>query len=168
MARMGASHLAPQGGGYEPQRKFDFELQLYGVPGAEVIKLSVKSFTPPAATNDPIELGYLNSIIKVAGQGKWSQAEITCRDMVDMPTYSSIMQWKKMVHNPDNDNIGLASSYKKQGELILIGPDGSGERKYKFIGLWPQEVKGDPVDNQANEVYMINVTLACDKAIPQF
>ena len=168
MSRMGAAHLAPQGGGYEPQRKYDFELELYGVPGQEVIKLSCESFDPPAATNDPIELGYLNEVVKVAGQAKWSTGAVVVRDMVDQPVFSSIMQWKKQVHDPETGNTGLASTYKKQGELVLIGPDGSAEKRYKMLGIWPQEVKAEQVSNMDSNLFKINITLSCDKAIPQF
>lgn len=168
MARMGAAHLASQGGGYEPQRKHNFELQLYGVPGPEVIKLSVQSFTPPGATNEPISVPYLNQVIKVAGQGNWDNADIVVRDMVDAPTWASIMAWKKMVHDPDNDNIGFASQYKKQGELVVFAPDGTVERKYKMIGLWPTTVKGEALDHQSSDIWRINVTLSVDKAIPMF
>jgi|ERR1035437_1306217 hypothetical protein len=169
MARMGAAHLAPQGGGYEPQRKFDFELQLYGVPGQEVIKLAVEKFTPPGATNEVIELPYLNEVVKVAGQGKWDNAEVVVRDMVDQPVFSSLMAWKKLVQDPETGNIGLASTYKKSGDLVLIGPDGADEKHYQMIGLWPSVVKGEQLDAAGGTtVFTIAMTLSCDKAIPQF
>lgn len=164
MARMGAAHLAPQGGGYEPQRKYDFELWLYDVPGMDVLQLSCESFDPPAATNAPISLGFLNEVVKVAGQADWGTGSIVIRDMVDQPVFASLQAWKDMVHDPKTGNTGMASNYKKQGEMKLLAPDGSVERTFKLIGIWPQEVKSEGVSNATSDVLKINVTLACDKA----
>ena len=88
--------------------------------------------------------------------------------MVDQPVFSSLLEWKTMVHDPASGNTGLAATYKKQGELILIGPDGSGERHYRMYGLWPSNVKGEQVSNMDSNVFKVNATLQCDKAIPQF
>lgn len=166
--RMSASHLAPQGGGFEPQRKHNFEVQLFGVPGQDIIKLVVESFQPPEPNNDPIELPHMNNVVKVAGQGKFSDSEMTVKDMVDAPVFASLLQWKKMVQDPDTDSIGFASSYKKQGRVVLIAPDGSVERAYKIKGVWPKTVRGDQLAHNSPGYYIINVTLIIDSAVPEF
>lgn len=168
MARMGAAHLAPQGGGFEPQRAYDYEVQLYGVPGQEAIKLSAVSMTVPSPESTPIELPYLNTVIKVAGQAKWSEATLVCRDFVDQQTFAALMEWRAMVQDPESDNTGFAAQYKKQGDVVLIAPDGSNERRYQLIGVWPSKVTPAAVDYTKNDVYTVEVTLQCDKAIPQF
>lgn len=167
MSRMSAAHIAPQGGGYEPQRQNNFEVQLYGVPGADVIVLSTQSFAPSGAKNDVITLGYLNEKIKVAGQGSWDDAQLTVRDMVDQQTFASLMEWQKMVQDPITGFIGFASQYKKQGDVILMAPDGSVERKFKMIGVWPTSVKGAQLQHDQSGQYTVTVSLSIDKVIPE-
>jgi len=169
MARMSAAHLAPQGGGFEPQRKYDFEINLFGVPGAELIKLACVSAGVPDGTNEVINLPYLNEVIKVAGQAKWASVPLVVRDFVDQPVYSALMAWRKLVQDPATGNTGLASTYKKQGELSFIGPDGAAEKKFKMIGIWPSSVKDEGVSYaEGTAVHTITMTLECDKAMPLF
>lgn len=169
MARMSAAHLAPQGGGYEPQRKYDWEIELYGVPGQDVLKLSAESFQPSSVENEEIPLAYLNEIVKVAGQAKWGEATFVIKDHVDEPAYSSIMQWKKMVHDPATGNHGLASTYKKQGNIVLIGPDNGIERRYQLIGVWPKSIEAEQLNYaEGNQIYKISIKLSVDKAYPLF
>ena len=168
MSRMGAGHMASQGGGYEPLRSFDFELQLYGVPGQDILKLSVDSFTPSGMSNDPIAVPYLNQVIYVAGQGKASTASVVVRDMVDQDVWGNILQWQKMVQDPDTMDIGLASTYKKQGDLVMLGPDGSGEKHYRMEGIWPTDVKAERVSYKGGDLFNITVTLSVDKCQAQF
>lgn len=163
---MSAAHIAPQGGGFEPQRKFNYEFVVYGIPGSELLKLCIQSMTPSSHDNEVIEVPHLNSIIKVAGQGKWSAPDVVVRDMVDENTYESLRAWKKLVQDPATDYIGRASSYKKQGELILMAPDNTGERRFKMIGLWPSSLKLDTLDHTAGgQLLTIMMTLSCDKML---
>jgi hypothetical protein len=167
MSRMSAAHLAPQGGGFEPQRSNNFEIQLYGVPGQDLLVLSTSAFTPSTGKNNPIDLGYLNEKIKVAGQGTWDDAQLTVRDFVDQQTYASLMAWRKMVQDPATGFIGFASTYKKQGDVILLAPDGSVERKFKLVGVWPIDVKGASLSMDTAAAYTVTVTLSVDKVIPE-
>lgn len=163
MARMSAGHLASQGGSFEPQRKFDFEVQIFGIPGSNVVTLSVASFTPPSYASEVIELPYLNQVVKVAGQTKASQGTLMCRDFVDQQTFSNLMQWRKQVLDTSTHNIGRAATYKKKGDVVLIAPDQAGERRVKMTGLWPVEVKPGQVDHAAgNAIYEVEVVLSCD------
>jgi hypothetical protein len=167
--RMGAAHLAPQGGGFEPQRAYDWEVELYGVPGQEAIKLSAQSMTLAAPESEVIPMGYLNEVIKVAGQAKWGEATLVCRDFVDQQTFSSLMQWRSMVHDPESGNTNFAAVYKKQGAIVYIAPDGSSERRYQLNGIWPSKVTPAGVDyTDGTKVYTVEVTMQCDKAIPLF
>lgn len=169
MARMSAAHLAAQGGGYEPQRKFDFEVEIYGIPGAETVKLSVLSFTVPTLENDDILLPYLNNVIHAAGQAKYGDGVVVCRDFVDEQTYSALFQWKKLVTDFTTKNIGFASSYKKQGDVILLAPDGSTERHIKLSGLWPSILKDNGLSHaEGTAVHEVEMTLKCDSVEPQF
>lgn len=170
MSRMTSAHIAPQGGGFEPQRTNNFEIQLYGVPGQDLIVLSTASFAQAASKNQAITLGYLNDNTKVAGAASHDDASLTVRDFVDAQTYASLMAWRKLVYDPDNGNIGFASSYKKQGHVILLAPDGSVERKFKLVGVWPTEVKGGQLqmsEGGGGGVHMVTVNLSIDKIISE-
>lgn len=167
--RMSAAKLASGGGGYEPQRAYNFEIDITGFPGdTEALKFAIQNFTPPGANNDPIDLPYLNEVVYVAGQGRWDTADVMVRDFVDKTVYKDLTEWKKLVHDPQSGNIGFASDYKKEGDVYLIDPKGGGDRLYHMVGLWPTTLRGDSLDYGAGSVYNISMTLSVDRAYPQF
>ena len=60
-----AGHIAPQAGGFEPQRAYDFEVELYGVAGSTAIRLSIQSMAMPIPTVGQIEVHF------GPREGKW-------------------------------------------------------------------------------------------------
>ena len=165
MGRMGAAHLAAQGGGFEPQRKTDYELHIAGVGGWDsMIVLAVKSFALPTQESAEVDLAYLNEFVHVAGPGKFSGGDVVCHDYIDQAVWNTLQEWRKEVYDPETGIIGLAATYKKQGDCIFMGPDGSAERKYKMVGLWPKSLKGDNLAYGDTETYSITMSLCCDRA----
>lgn len=162
-----ANHIAPQGGGFEPQRANNFYVELYGVPGADKIKLAVATAFVPEWNNDVILVHYQGEERKVAGKAKFGAGNVTVVDMIDENIYKSVADWKKLVHDPETGKIGRATLYKKQAALILNGPDDTAYRTWKIDGIWPSQVTGSQL-NYANSAYFtVNMTLQFDRAISQ-
>lgn len=153
-----AHFMAPQGGGFEPQRTFDFELEIYGIPGAENIKLAVDSAFIPLSTNEVITVNYLGEERKVAGKAKFAGGSIVVKDFVDEDIAGNLQAWRDLVYDPQSGAIGRATQYKKQGNLILFAPDFSGSRSFKLEGVWPSGLSASNLSYANSGV--VNVTLA--------
>ena len=162
-----AAHIAPQGGGFEPQRAFDFEVEL-SAPGGDLIKLSVQDAFLPEVAKDIIEVGYMAEVRKVVGKVNFRDGQLVLVDYVDENTYGVLMEWSKLVYDPESGALGYATQYKKQGNIILVGPDGGAQRLYKIIGAWPSTVSGGPLSYTGSDTNKVNVTLTFDVAVPQF
>jgi len=163
-----AQHLAPQSGGFEPQRAYDFQIELYGVPNAGNLTLAVSEGFLPERMVDEIKLYYGAEDRKVAGLVSFSNGRMTCVDYLDEQILSSMLEWSRMVYDIEAGTEGLASAYKKQGALVLLAPDGSRPRIYQMLGVWPKSVSGSGLSYGTNDVLKVTMELVFDQAIPKF
>lgn len=166
MASLAATHLAPAGGGYEPQRRYNWFLYLNGVAGAEQIRLSCQKAFLPDEQNDEIQLSFGNEKVYVAGQTTYATGNIVVNDMVDKDIYGLLRQWRLQVYDPTTGNIGLAAQYKKTARIVLVAPDTTSPRQYQLTGLWPMKISPGDLDYTSNSVIEISMTLRFDKSLP--
>jgi hypothetical protein len=182
-----AAHLAPggEGGGFEPQRSFNWLLDLMipplGNPGYAApdvgdmvnIRLSVEKMDFPRYGTQVITMRWMNENRKVAGAATVQQLNVTIRDFIDINTYGILNQWMENVHSARNGSIGWAARYKSQGYLNLLTPDGaergnavgdSGTSGILLDGVWPSELTATPLDYESdNGLVKITMTLQVDK-----
>lgn len=167
--RMSADFIAPGGvgGGYEPQRKFNFELQLDGVDGRDDIRLAiVRAFLPPERSEE-IALPFGNSRVYVAGPRIYGEGRIAVRDFIDRDTFGILRRWRATVQD-EMDNIGYANRYKKTGSILLLGPDAeetAPARSYQLTGLWPRDMTPGDLSYEEPGIVLVEMVLRYDKAI---
>ena len=169
MERLDASHIAAAAGGFEPQRQNNFMLRCTPPGGADpqTIELSMQAFPFPKDTTSIETINYLNSARKFAGRTTFTDAELTLRDYVEQSTAQTMREWRRRVFDPETGKTGLCSGYKIQATLILFAPDGSHERRWKLLGLWPSSSNlGDGnMDNAGQN--LITYLMAIDYIIPE-
>ncbi len=168
MPSISAAHIAPQSGGFEPQRSFDFSIEIYGIPGADVIQLALLDGFFPTGKNDIINIKYMAQERKVAGQLTFDEGRFTCVDYVDENTMGILQAWRATVQNIQSGALGFASQYKKEGSVVLLAPDGSRPRVMRMAGIWPVSVTGEGLSMGSSEVFKASVSLAIDIAYPEF
>lgn len=163
---LGASFAA--GVGYELQRKNNFEFSVPGVADNDrLLTLSVISCALPTETNDVITVNYGNTNVKVAGVFNTEGGNLTVRDFLQKDMEKAIDDWRSSVYNKDTDAIGFAADYKKQARVVQYAPDGTYERTWKLIGVWPSQVSYGDLSNTDGNPKEIQITLQYDKAILQ-
>lgn len=164
--RVSAKHLAPgPGGKHEPQRLYDWQLQLT-VPGAGDIIWTVESAFLPTESNEVIELPYGNEVQFVAGKARVEPGNISIRDMCDVDMQKHVSEWRKKVHDFETGATGWATDYKTNGYLVLLDPTGSRkQRKWKITGLWPQSVNFSEagLEYGNNDIVRIGVSIVFDR-----
>jgi len=165
LALLNADHVGEQG--FEPQRVNNALMYISGLGGSEdVLTLSLNSFPIPKRTIGILEVGYLNDKRKFAGNPVYDDLSVIFKDYVDAETARLLWKWNYLVHNPENGKTGLARSYKKQGWVHLLSPEGSIERIYDLVGIWPSGFDGGDADMMGEDTMNITVTITIDKAIP--
>ena len=168
MALLNANFLAPSKGFFEPQRQFNWalEIALDDAGDQQLIVQGLETFDGVSESNEEIELQYANEKRYVAGQATYEAAPLVLKDMVNIGIAAAIIRWRRQVYNPETGSIGLARDYKKNADFTIVAPDQSSVRIWKFVGMWPQAVKYGSMDMTASEKVTIEVTLRYDKAIP--
>jgi hypothetical protein len=167
-ARVGAAHIAAQGGTFEPQRKNNFMVTFLGVSSEDdTISLSVSTFPIPTVGVGVGETHWGNEVRKWAGKAEFGDATLVLKDYVDAGTAKAIMGWYTQVHQPGTAIVGRAAKYKKQGEVIMFGPDGADDRSWKLIGCWPSQVDFGGGDMGSSDQNEISVTIQVDRVLPE-
>lgn len=156
---MTAGHIAPAGGGFEPQRVFNWKLTLPGLTDPEVITLSIESIRMPQISTAVIKQRYLNEDVKVSGGASVGDNQIVVRDYVDRPVFKVLNEWMEQVHNPVTGAIGFASDYKKQGVIRLLDPKGNTVRTIIAKGMWPNSLTAAEL-NYATDTGDMKITLS--------
>lgn len=168
MPPLTAQHIAPATGGFEPQRAYDFTIEIYGLAGGEVLQLALHDAFFPAGNNDQIPIQYFAEERKVAGHIKFADGQLKFVDYVDENVLGILYEWRKLVHDLETGAQGFASDYKKQASVVLLAPDGSRARVIRMEGVWPSEVNADGLAYSDNDVLKVNINLVFDTAIPLF
>jgi len=166
MERMNATHIAAAQGGYEPQRPNNFMVELTPPGGnRDVIELSVFSCPFPADATEVMRIAYINEERKVAGKTtmQGDGMELVLIDYVDQQVLQTMREWRRRVFDPHTGRTGLAKDYKIDAHLILFGPDGSQERRWQLLGVWPSAINtGEGSMERATDANKITVTLQVD------
>lgn len=168
MGFLTANHLAPSKGFFEPQRTYNWSLEiaLDNAGDQILIMQGLESFAAPEESNDEITLNYGNEKRYVAGQAAFSTAELVLKDFVDMGVANAIIKWRRQVYNAETGSVGLARDYKKNADLTLMAPNQSVVRIWKLQGIWPSKVHYGDLNMATNGNVLVKVTLRYDRAIP--
>ena len=148
---------------FEVQRTNNFEVVLQGFPPE--FTLAVESSPSPVISNDPIELAYGNSKVKVAGQATFDDFDIQIKDFIDADMEMYLYDWRGQVYDPWTDRIGWAKDYKRNGFLHQYAPDGTCQRSWKLWGVWPTNFNGGDFQYDGGDKKLISMTLSVDKAV---
>jgi len=153
--------------GYEPNRVNHWIIRISGAPGngSELLQLACRTCPLPAGANEIIEIPVGNDTIKLAGRYTQENISMSFMEFVDKSVLAVLKAWRDLVYDKETGMMGLARDYKKQGSLVLIGPDGNGEKEWELRGIWPSNDPTGDLDQSGNDAVQVSVDFACDKAI---
>ena len=149
---------------YEVQRTNHFEVIIEGM--GDDFTLCVESCPLPTISNDPVELAYGNSKVKVAGQATFEDVEIVVKDAIGADMEAKLWAWRTQVYDPETDKIGWAADYKRNGRIHQFAPDGTHVRTWRIIGAWPTNMNPGEMNYDGSDKKTISMTIAIDKAYP--
>lgn len=154
----------------EPQRSNGalLHIQLAGVGplNDDDLVLAINTFPIPKVNNGIIEVNFLNERRKFAGNPVFEDLSVVYKDYVNKAVADTLLSWRHQVYNPHTGAVGLKSAYGKSGFVQMFAPDGTLERQYNLIGIWPSSYDPGDIDMAGEESLNITVTLTIDKAVP--
>ena len=105
MVELSAHHIAPQAGGFEPQRLNNFTVEIYGLPGTEILELALaQGFTPTSTSGVPTVAFHAESR-KFAGRSAFGNGSIVYNDYVDIPIASALEAWRRLLYDPTTGRV---------------------------------------------------------------
>lgn len=164
---LNADHIGQAGGGFEPQRQNNGLLYITGLEGDEngITTLSFVTGPVPKSDINVVEVHHQNQLRKFAGKTTYQDMTVQFYDYVDQNTKLVLTRWYYQSHDPKSGKTRFASRYKKNGRLVLTGPDGSTDREWAIEGMWIQGFDPGDIDHESDTANRISCTIAIDKAI---
>lgn len=159
---MNALHMA-NNRAYETQRTNNFEIQIVDV-GGEDLTFACTTAGLPNESNNPINLAYGNTNVKVAGTTEVADVTVSVKDFIEADIEAIVRRWRREVYNEDTGEIGWAVDYKRRAYIYLYSPDGSVKRTWILEGVWPSSVAWGDLTYDGGAVREISMTLSVDTA----
>lgn len=151
---------------YEVQRTNNFRIIFDStVDPNGYLELACSSTGLPTVSNDPIELAYGNSKVKVAGQANVDDVSVTVKDFIEADVEQILWKWRLKVYNPETGKVGWAKNYKKDATIIQYGPNGEVLRKWQLKGVWPTSLDLGEASYDGSDAKQITMNLSVDNAI---
>lgn len=178
---LGTSYILEHKADFEPGRTSDFilkvkfERDLYDMDGnfvcskdeaSEALALSIRDFTGPQMSLEPIAIKTGNGTINYAGSPSVSNSPITFTDYIGMKTEQILLAWYTMAHNIKTDKIGFKEYYSNDAILYKWAPNGTRQISWKLMGCWLSEYALGSFSRQNPDLRQFSTTIMYDRAIP--
>lgn len=176
---------------FEPQRLYNFELQIVGLdslytadkPGtsdgsgtdgvnfgsaAERILVSCSSFSVPNTEIGTIEIPHYNNTTKYAGKVSFGNATLKVEQFLGSFTEQIMTTWARCVYDPKTQNIGFKNDYAKDMFVIQYDAKGGTPRVWKMENAWPNVLPGADWDYNTSDRRQMSYTIVCDRCVPDY
>lgn len=177
---------------YEPQRLYNFELQIVGIdslytadkPGtlgdvndpnlirfgsaAERILVACSSFSVPNTDFGQIEIPHYNNTTKYAGKVTFGDATLVIEQFLGSFTEQIMTTWARCVYDPRTQNIGYKNDYAKDVYVIQYDSKGGTPRVWKLENAWPNVLPGAEWSYDSTDRRKMSYTLKCDRCVPDY
>lgn len=178
---------------YEPQRLYNFELQIVGLDrlytadlagtddgasrdngivhfgsAAERILVACSSFSVPNTEFGTIEIPHYNNTTKYAGKVTFGNATLKVEQFLGSFTEQIMTTWARCVYDPRTQNIGYKADYAKDMYVIQYDSKGGTPRVWKMENAWPAVLPGADWDYNSTERRQMTFNIVCDRCIPDY
>lgn len=178
---------------YEPQRLYNFELQIVGLDqlytadlagtgnygggsgemihfgsAAERILVACSSFSVPNTEFGMIEIPHYNNTTKYAGKVTFGDATLKIEQFLGSFTEQIMTTWARCVYDPVTQNIGYKADYAKDMYVIQYDSKGGTPRVWKMENAWPAVLPGADWDYNSTDRRQMQYTIKCDRCIPDY
>lgn len=148
---------------YQPKQKHRFILYVDGIPS-----WIVKTVKKPSININGLTIDYMNIKRKYAGKAEWQDIDMTLTDPIVPSAAQSVMEWVRLHHESLTGRAGYVDFYKKDIDLLGVGPVGDIVEKWRIYGAFITAASFGDYDYSADDAIEISVTLAYDWAVLEY
>lgn len=133
---------------------------------SETLALSLRDFTGPSMTVEPLSIRTGNGIVNYAGVPNIGNSPISFTDYIGKKTEYILLAWYAMCHNPMTDKIGFKEYYAQDGILFKWAPNGTRQISWWLLGCWINEYSQGQFSRQTPDLRQFSTTIIYDKCTP--
>jgi hypothetical protein len=149
---------------FEPKVKNRFIMYINDIPA-----FLIYSSNRPTITFETITLDHINIKRKLQGKGEWQDFSMNLYDPIVPSAAQAVMEWVRLGHESLTGRRGYADFYKKDFDLVMLGPVGDHVEKWKIHGAFIQQANfGDVNWSEGAAFANVEVTIAYDYAVLEF
>lgn len=142
---------------FEPKVQNRFILELDGVPS-----FLCKKVSRPTIECGEVVLDHINVVRKLKGKCKWADINLTLYDAIVPSGAQAVMEWVRIAHESLTGRDGYADKYKKNFNLVVLGPPGDRVEKWTIQGAYIKTANFGEMDWSVETQVEIQLTVAMD------
>ena len=167
---MGTNHMLGIDN-FVPLTTNNFEIRVYNMDGSqptefnESLTLSTAEVGAIKEEQDNIVVHYGNGVIKFPSKVTFSDVDWTLNCYCEPNVLENLRAWRKLVYDPDTEEMGLPSQYMKQVYFIKYDGQGNPRDIIRCPGTWIGPLDNGPMDQEGGDIVKVSVPFVISRAI---
>ena len=145
---------------FEPKLQNRFLMDIDGIPGYLIKKVSRPNFT-----SNTIVLDHINIKRRIKGKSSWESISCDLYDPVTPSGAQAVMEWVRLSHESVTGRDGYSDFYKKDIRIQTLGPVGDIVEEWILKGAFVESANFGDADWSSDAPMNIALTIQMDYAI---
>ena len=148
---------------FEPKLQNRFLMDIDGIPGYLIKKVSRPNFT-----TNTVVLDHINIKRRIKGKASWENISCDLYDPVTPSGGQAVMEWVRLSHESVTGRDGYSDFYKKDVRIQTLGPVGDIVEEWILKGAFVESANFGEMDWRSDAPANININIAMDYGILNF
>ena len=145
---------------FEPKLQNRFLMDIDGIPGYLIKKVSRPNFT-----SNTVVLDHINIKRRIKGKASWESISCDLYDPVTPSGAQAVMEWVRLSHEAVIGRDGYSDFYKKDVRIQTLGPVGDIVEEWILKGAFVESANFGDADWSSDTPMNIAITIQMDYAI---
>ena len=145
---------------FEPKLQNRFLMDIDGIPGYLIKKVSRPNFT-----TNTVVLDHINIKRRIKGKASWENISCDLYDPVTPSGGQAVMEWVRLSHESVTGRDGYSDFYKKDVRIQTLGPVGDIVEEWILKGAFVESANFGEMDWATDTPVEISLTIRMDYAI---
>ena len=145
---------------FEPKLQNRFLMDIDGIPGYLIKKVSRPNFT-----SNTVVLDHINIKRRIKGKASWESISCDLYDPVTPSGAQAVMEWVRLSHEAVTGRDGYSDFYKKDIRIQTLGPVGDIVEEWILKGAFVESANFGDADWSSDTPMNIAITIQMDYAI---
>lgn len=132
---------------------------------SQVLTMTTDSVGQIVENQGSIEVHYGNGIIKFPSKVTFDDVPWTLNCFCEPNVLEYLRQWRRLVYNPDTEEMGLPSQYMKQVYFIKYDGQGKARDVIKAPGTWISGLQNGEMNQSGGSMVQVQTTFVISRAM---